>query len=98
MIEENRKRVAIQSELNAKGPELDTFYRDHLHGLVKSKHINISEEMANFQLEQETVKLQEDALIEQMILDYEQQLQQENADMSEFNMLRESGQLQDYYR
>jgi hypothetical protein len=54
--------------------------------------------MANFQLEQETVKLQEDALIEQMILDYEQQLQQENADMSEFNMLRESGQLQDYYR
>ena len=42
--------------------------------------------------------MQEDALIEQMIQDYEYQLQSDNADMTEFNILRESGQLQDYYR
>ena len=57
MIEENRKKVALQSELLAKGEKLDGVYKKHLQALTNKRNVNLNEEMTNFQLEQETVKL-----------------------------------------
>lgn len=59
MIEENRRRVQLQSELLSKGKDLDPEYQRHLHRLTASGYTNIKDEMENFALQSDMVEDQE---------------------------------------
>lgn len=44
MIDENRRRVQLQSELLKRGQDLDPVYRQHLHQVTGSNIVNIAQE------------------------------------------------------
>lgn len=48
MIEENRRRVQLQSELVQKGAHLDPMYRNQLQGMTMNRQVDIQQQMESF--------------------------------------------------
>lgn len=71
MIEENRRRVALQSELLQKGSNLDSVYRNKLQGMSMNRQGDIERQMENFYYQQQMVQYPEDDIIAKMMKEYE---------------------------
>ena len=55
MIEENRRRVQLQSQLLEKGPNLDAIYKNKLQGLAMRRQVDIEKQMEHFYYQQQLV-------------------------------------------
>ena len=60
IVNENRHRIAIQSELVSRGAMIDPEYRKQLHQMILYRNSNVTEEMLNFHAMHEMVESPED--------------------------------------